>query len=63
MSQHEKKAFDALQAGQKELHRRMMADDSFFDPTDDIVCELFGMLRKQKLQIDGLVADMWKARI
>ena len=63
MSQHEKKALDALQAGQKELHRRMMADDSFFSPTDDIVCELFGMLRKQKLQIDGLVARMWKERM
>lgn len=63
MSQHEKKAFDALQAGQTELHRRMMADDSFFDPTDDIVCELLGMLRKQKLQIDELVAHMWKERM
>ena len=63
MSQDEKKAFDALEAGQKELHRRMMADDSFFDPTDDIVCELFGILRKQKLQIDELVARMWRERM
>lgn len=62
MSQHEK-ALDALQAGHEELHRRMMADESFFSPTDDIVCELFGMLSKQKQQIDELVAHMWKERM
>ena len=61
-SQLETEALDKLKSGQKKLHKKMMAEDCFFEPTDAIVCEVYGMALGQQTQMANLVAHMWEER-
>ena len=62
-SQHEQEGLEKLQAGQEQLHKRLMADDSFFDPTDDIVSEVLVMAMEQQTRLVELLEHMRKQRM